>query len=241
MAIRLSPTLIMPAALAAAVAAFLVLDRAPAAATITAPAPVETAAVGADQIPDIPDTTETMGGGEQQLPPNHPPIDGMGAGRAGAVHGAPGGDEAAEAGNLDWKAPPEWTVAPNTSSMRLATYRVADATELTVVRAGGSTDANIERWQGQFQGSPVTERKEKTAHGIKMTVFHIAGTFAGGGMSATPGASAESHAGWTMLAAIVEPGGTPYFFKMLGPSAQVDHARASFEKMLDGLTVESPH
>lgn len=237
MAIRLS-VFTWPAALAVAVAAFVLINRNPAAATTApapAPAPVESAGVSADDIPDLADPTEPTEATAQQLPPNHPPITGTAAG-AGS-HGVQGGGESdleSEAAALEWKAPADWAAAPNTNSMRLATYRVGDATEVTVVRAGGSTEANVERWQGQFDGSPVAERKEKTVHGMKVTVVHIAGTFVGAAGMA-PGASAESHKGWTLLAAIVDPGGMPYFFKMLGPSAQVERARAPFERMLDAL------
>lgn len=235
MVLRFSPTLeILPAALAAAVAAFLVVDRAPAAGTpIPLAAPVESAAVSADDIPDLPEGTES----QQQLPPNHPPI-GAGMGTVGdqGAGGAPGGGMPGggdvEPAALAWKAPADWKVLPNASSMRLATYGVGDGAELTVVRAGGTTEANIERWAGQFDGSARTARTEKTVHGLKVTVVHISGTFVGGG--GMPGASGD-HAGWTMLAAIVEAPGTPYFFKLLGPSETVDRARGAFNRFIDGL------
>jgi len=70
---------------------------------------------------------------------------------------------------------------------------------------------------------------------MKVTVVHISGTFLGGG-GMTTGGSAQPRAGWTMLAAIVESSGSPYFFKLLGPSEQVDHARAAFDHVLDGIT-----
>jgi len=156
MAIRLTPTLIMPAAIAAAVAAFLIVDRAPAAGTpVAAAAPVESAAVSADDIPDMSGGTES-----QQLPPNHPPIGGamgnhaQGGAAAGAMPTA--GDMGPAA--IAWTAPAEWKVLPNASSMRLATYGVGNGAELTVVRAGGTTEANIERWSGQFDGSARTAR-----------------------------------------------------------------------------------
>ena len=54
---------------------------------------------------------------------------------------------------------------PNTSSMRLATYHVpaakgdADETDVSVVRAGGTTDANIDRWVRQFDEAGAPARK----------------------------------------------------------------------------------
>jgi len=47
-------------------------------------------------------------------------------------------------------------------------------------------------------------------------------------LSATP----DKKDGWAMLAAIVESTGTPYFFKLLGPADQVDHARAAFDGLV---------
>ena len=231
MAIRLSSTLMLPAGIAVAVAAFLLADRTPAATTQGAPAaPAETAAAADDHMPDLP------GGTTRPLPANHPPVGSAASPHGGSRGGAPGaGDEPA---SITWQAPAEWKVRPNTNAMRIATYGVGDAGELTVTRAGGSTDANIDRWVGQFDGSPRSERKERTVHGMKVTVVHIAGTFVGGG-GMTPGASAEPRPGWTMLAAIVESGGTPYFFKLLGPSDQVDHARPAFDRMLDGLALRA--
>ena len=226
MAIQLSSTLMLPAGLAVAVAAFLLADRAPAAGTPAVTVmPAQTAAAVDDRMPDLPEGTA------QQLPPNHPPI-----GSAKSPHGSQGRGPVAgeEPAAITWHAPAEWKVRENTNTMRLATYGVGDSAELTVSRAGGSLEANINRWAGQFDGSSHTERKDRTVHGMKVTVVHMAGTFVGGG-GMTPGAASEPNAGWVMLAAIVESNGNPYFFKLLGPADQVERARTTFEHMLDGI------
>jgi hypothetical protein len=121
--------------------------------------------------------------------------------------------------------------------MRLATYRAGDNVEVSVVRAGGSVDDNVERWIEQFETGAKVDRRAKTVHGLRVTVVRVAGTFAGGtGMAA----AAESLPGWVMLAAIVEADGLPYFFKLIGPAAGVDRASPSFDRLVGGIAPASP-
>jgi hypothetical protein len=159
------------------------------------------------------------------LPPNHPPVG----------SGAPmmGGDEPPA---IAWKAPPSFREAASTSTMRIATYTIGgdgDAAELTVVRAGGSTDANIERWVRQFDDAGKETRTEKTVAGFKVTMVEVQGTYLGGAMS--PMGAPEPKKGWSLLGAIVETPGSPYFFKMTGPTPTVTKAKPAFVAMLDGI------
>jgi len=223
MPIRVSPTLLLPAVLCAAVAAYLVADHSSSSAATT---PADTAA--APRAPDSPGPASGV------LPPGHPPITGTSPhGPHGMMGGAlPNGDNQ-EAPAIAWTAPSSWQSEPNPNAMRLATYKVSDGVELSVARAGGSVDANVDRWAAQFDGSPHADRVEKQVHGLKVTVVRIAGTFLGAGMSAkTP----ERHDGWAMLAAVVESAGSPYFFKLLGPADQVDRARPGFDALVASMT-----
>ena len=163
------------------------------------------------------------------LPPNHPPI--------------PGGNRlptANDAPTLAWKVPAEWTTVPNTSSMRLATYHVpaakgdADETEVTVVRAGGTTNANIDRWIRQFDEAGKDERTEKSVGGFKITIVEVSGRYLGGAVM--PSADSEPHKGWSLLGAVVETSSSPYFFKMTGPTASVKAAHDAFIELLDSVT-----
>jgi hypothetical protein len=152
----------------------------------------------------------------------------------GAAALVPNGDNQAPPA-IDWTVPTGWQALPNASPMRLATYKVDGAAELSVARAGGSVDANVQRWAGQFDGSPKPDRSEREVHGLNVTVVHLAGTFLGGGMGGT---APEKRDGWAMLAAIVQSPGSPYFFKLLGPKEQVDRARAGFDALIASV---SPH
>lgn len=150
------------------------------------------------------------------------------------------GSENAEAPSVTWTVPDSWEAARNPNGMRVATYRVRgdgsadDAVDISVARAGGSNDANIARWQEQFDADPATRRTDASIQGLAVTLVDIRGTYRGGGMM--PGAPPESHPGWTMLAAIVAPpAGAAYFFKVLGPSSAVDKTRSAFGALVQSL------
>jgi hypothetical protein len=166
------------------------------------------------------------------LPPGHPDI-----GARNGVHGsAPTPADEPSAPAITWTAPTAWTTSPSASAMRLASYRIPRAsgetedTELSVVRAGGSVDANIARWVGQFEEAGKDTRTVKTIRGMPVTIVEVRGTFLGGGMAM--GGSSTPHPGWALLAAIVETPGSPYFFKMTGPAKSVSAARPDFDALL---------
>jgi hypothetical protein len=137
---------------------------------------------------------------------------------------------------LQWKAPARWKLVPNASTMRLATYSVpraqgdaADA-ELSITQAGGSVDANAERWIGQFDtaGQKTATRTTKKVGVLDVTIVQVQGKFSGG-----MGASAAE--GWALLRAIVATPGMPHFFKLIGPANSVLAARAEFDTMIGSL------
>jgi hypothetical protein len=177
-----------------------------------------------DNAPMIEDTAE------QELPPNHPPIQNMG-GNAGNAMGMGSMATEDDPPALEWKVPDAWKSAPNPNGMRLATYKVTDDTELVVSRAGGDVAGNVARWQGQFEGSPKPVQTEKTVKEMKVTEVQIDGAYAN-----TMDPSAGAKKDWSMLAAIVHGKGRPYFFKLVGPAATVHGAKKSFDAMIDGLT-----
>ncbi len=200
----------------------------------------------AREAPPLPEGTDTD---PSTLPPGHPPIGG--GSPFDAILGpstARASNDLAAAASLTWTAPASFLVAPNPSTMRLATYAIpraagdADATELSVVQAGGSTDANIERWLGQFDDAGKETRVVQQIAGMKVTVVEVHGTFQGGGMAMgaaamnAKGPAPQAHTKWALLAAIVEAPGSPYFFKMVGPQKSVAAARAPFDALVASIT-----
>jgi hypothetical protein len=166
----------------------------------------------------------------QMLPPNHPPIGSSG----GAFDGlAPASDDVPA---ITWKVPPGWVAAANPNAMRLATYHPSPEVDVSVARAGGTTDANIQRWVGQFDDAGADLHTERTVHGLSVKMVEVSGTYTGAGMMT--GAAAEPHRNWTLVGVVVETPGAHYFFKMVGPVDRVHAARASFDAMVASV---APH
>jgi hypothetical protein len=146
---------------------------------------------------------------------------------------APSASAAPSQAELAWDAPPSFAKSPDTNPMRKATYKVAkaagddDDAELTVTSAGGSVDANVKRWSGQF-GDAKPKTETKTIHGLTVTTVELKGTFAGGGMRG-PATSKEHQ---MLLGAIVDSGGSLTFFKLVGPEKTVTSAHKDFDKLI---------
>jgi hypothetical protein len=132
-----------------------------------------------------------------------------------------------------WKMPATWQEAPNPNAMRLATYRAPGGVEVSVSRAGGETEANVQRWIAQFDDVGREARVEKTVRGLHVVTVDFAGTYVGSGMAM--GAPVESKPGWA-LAGSIESRSPSYFFKMTGPAAAVRAARPVFDRFIDGIT-----
>ena len=169
------------------------------------------------------------GEGTADLPPGHPAVNG------GNAPPSPMGDPGTS--TLHWTAPARWVVAPKTSSMRLATYKVPRAprdpedAEVSGTQVGGSLEANIDRWMGQFDAAARNgvKRTQRTVHGLSVVIVEIHGTYSSG---MDPSAD---RAHWALLAAIIETPGMPHFFKITGPEKTVTSARSELDEMLGTL------
>lgn len=139
---------------------------------------------------------------------------------------------------ISWTKPAAWKEAPNPNTMRLATYLAPSAAgessqaELAVSRAGGSLDANIERWAGQFgdEGKTSLKRESREIAGLRVTLVSTSGS----NFTAMSGEVKQGEV-WQMLAAIVEsPDGSDqaYFFKMTGTKKNVESARKDFDALV---------
>jgi len=125
----------------------------------------------------------------------------------------------------------------------------ADGAELppgrmTVMGAGGTIQANIDRWCGQFAQPDGGDTKEKTTTkafkvaGSSVTLVDIPGTYLDQPGGPFAGGKVVQRPGYRMLAGIVEtPGAGNYFLKFYGPAATVDRHADGFKKMLEGMVV----
>jgi hypothetical protein len=179
----------------------------------------------------------TMGAGAApagDLPAGHPPIGSMDPARAQM---GPLGSAAAEP-PLEWKAPARWQLVPNASTMRLATYRVPRApgdavdAELSIMQAGGTVEANADRWIGQFDasGQKTAKRSTRKVGPLEITIVDVQGTYSGGMSKDSSAAS-----GWALRGAIVSMPDMPCFFKLTGPAKTVSAASAEFDALVASL------
>lgn len=151
----------------------------------------------------------------------------------------------ATAGGIAWTVPKAWSVAPSSSSMRVATYKAAPApgdpegVEIAVFYfgpgQGGAVDANVKRWFAQFQpeGKGSAEKQQRTkVNGLDVTLVSTEGTYASGGMMgpATP------KKGFALRGAIAEGPEGAVFFKMTGPKTTVARSGPDFDSLVKSLT-----
>ena len=142
--------------------------------------------------------------------------------------------------------PAAWTPKPLTMSMRRAHWEVAptgkDKEPASVVvfffgkGQGGSIDANVKRWLGQFDsedGKPIDKTatvKKNKYNGLAVTVVDATGRYRA---PVRPSAQ-ERHdkSGYRMIAAIVEAPAGSFYFKVLGPKATVAALQPDLQKVL---------
>lgn len=105
----------------------------------------------------------------------------------------------------------------------------------------GSVDANIKRWEGEFEERDGESKKDKLdVEGFKITVVDVTGSFKdsmGRGPFAPGGGKAELRKGWRTIAAMIEPegGDKVYTLKLLGPKKSVGAQRDDLMVMLKSL------
>lgn len=152
------------------------------------------------------------------------------------------GDIKGNVAGMTWSVPKAWSVLPE-RAMRVATYQVPpaggekEAGECAVFffegGQGGPLDANIDRWVGQFEGSPQPARSSKEVNGMKVELVKIEGTYAPG---ATMMQSTEKKENYRLYGAIVEGPQGLVFFKMTGPKNTVAAAEADFDVLLGSIS-----
>src|SRR5205814_1001364 len=103
------------------------------------------------------------------------------------------------------------------------------------VGQGGSVQANVDRWRGEFEGSAKQDAPMNfNAKGARVTRIALRGTFlAHAGMM---GAGQEvEQPDWGLLGGIAEAPNGSVFFKLTGPAATVKTATKEFDAMLKSI------
>jgi hypothetical protein len=141
-----------------------------------------------------------------------------------------------------FKRPPAWEWIETTSAMRKAQLKVlsADKKESAEVvfyyfgrGGGGGTQANVDRWLGQFQ-EPREQIKAKveevTVNKRKVTYVQAEGTY----LSGMPGGPKTPQPDSMLLGAVLESESGNVFVKMTGPAALAKASTTEFKQMVEG-------
>jgi hypothetical protein len=160
---------------------------------------------------------------QSQLPANHPPVSGT---------------------EIKYTIPEGWVSETPSGSMRKAQYKLPgvednDPAELAVFHfpgTGGSVEANLDRWYGQFKQPDGSSTKDKAgtkslmAGDLPVTIVYATGTYLKSLSPMSMGGPTEELPNYALLAAIIETGSGPWFFKTTGPQKTIDYWRPEFEK-----------
>ncbi|MCA9131906.1 MAG: hypothetical protein KDA45_02075 [Planctomycetales bacterium] len=155
-------------------------------------------------------------------------------------------------GKLQLTAPQSWQQVAAKSRIVQYEFRApSDAKEdeptarITIMGAGGSVEANIDRWYGQFEqpdGQATRDKAKRESFevaGLKVHWVDIPGKFKDS-MGAGPfsGGKVVLRENYRMLGAIIAgPDQGQYFIKITGPEEVVESLAADFKKMLKELQV----
>ncbi len=200
--------------------------------------------------PATPPNEKPAGKSTAELPPGHPAI------APATTDSAPGETQSAsldEAGShtivlgnkLTLTAPDAWIVKRPSNQMISQEFAVHAAKgdprdgRTTVSAVGGSVQANIDRWAGQFSqpdGAKTADKmkveKKKTFAGQEVHLVDISGTYQESAGMMQP---AVERPDYRMLAAIIPGEHTNFFIKFYGPKKTVAEHEKEFRAMLDGL------
>jgi hypothetical protein len=133
--------------------------------------------------------------------------------------------DAVELDAITLTPPAGWQRQPPASSFVAAEFTLSPAAgdsadgRLTVSAAGGSIEANIDRWKAQFDPDPTEASHEVVdVAGIKVTMVDLAGDF---NDQRGPFAPATRQPSYRMFAAIIPVDEQLYFVKATGPQKTI--------------------
>ena len=155
-------------------------------------------------------------------------------------------------GGFALEAPAEWKRVQPKSGIVETEFAVPSAGEglppgrMTVMGAGGSVQANVDRWYGQFAQPDGSATKDKATTktlklaGCSVTLVDVAGTYKDMPGGPFAGGQAVDRPDYRMLAAIVEtPDKGSYFLKFYGPAATVAKHADGFRTMVEGMVAST--
>ncbi len=156
-------------------------------------------------------------------------------------------------GEVVYTVPEGWVSEPPRSQMRRAQFRWpggegSDDAVLAVFffpGTGGSVEANLTRWYGQFKQPDSSStlyhvnKSYRIINGIPVTLVYVTGIYV---RPKNPmvmmGGPVEELPDYAMLAAIAETRNGPWFFKAVGPQKTIDRWKNSFDEFVKSFRIQ---
>jgi hypothetical protein len=150
-------------------------------------------------------------------------------------------------GSFLLEAPAGWKRVQPKSGIVETEFSIPSAGDLppgrmTVMGAGGSVQANVDRWYGQFAQPDGSATKDKATTktikiaGSTVTLVDVAGTYKDMPGGPFAGGKTIERPDYRMLAAIIEtPDTGSHFLKFYGPAATVAKDADGFRTMVEGM------
>lgn len=150
---------------------------------------------------------------------------------------------------LEAQAPAAWTMVPPATDKRLAQFKIMTPGEGMTAEVivyyfgkgdGGTAEANIERWQGQFVGTkeqpviPAVQRFE--SNGMTVTTAELHGAYARGIGVGPVGVPKPDQ---TLLAAVVETPEGNLIIQLHGMAASVSAQKEGFMAFVRSIRGET--
>jgi hypothetical protein len=143
---------------------------------------------------------------------------------------------------LVFAVPEGWERKEASSSFVLAEFGLPKADgddldgRLTVSVAGGSVEANVDRWRDQFGGQPEKSSEDrKEIGGLEVAIVDFSGEF---NDQRGPFAPAIKRSGYRMLAAIIPVDGDLHFVKAVGPQATIAAHAERFHEFIGSVATK---
>lgn len=135
---------------------------------------------------------------------------------------------------LTLSVPTGWIDQPPKSSFIQAELKIPGDSgdiRLTISRAGGGLDSNLDRWKGQFQRGPddaEPRRSSISVDGRSAEILELQGTFRDGFDPAQ-----SSRPAWALFGVALPLGDDNIFLKATGPAAAIAAHRMDLMAMLE--------
>jgi hypothetical protein len=136
--------------------------------------------------------------------------------------------------DISFEIPAKWQVEEPTSTMRISQFGVKDNPNLKIIgfyfgNMANMVEENIARWKNEFTNVESTVNSKAANNAIDIVL--ISGTFK---KKPFPMATEfEEAPNYSTLACIIPSSEGPYFFKLVGPKADVTKESDNFKNFLN--------